>query len=404
MKKIFLSIAIVMALLLTGCGALSEDKIKDNFIKGTENLKSYYLEGEMSLTNNDDTYKYDVKASYQKDENYRVVLTNKANNYQQIILKNSDGVYVISPSINKSFKFQSTWPNNNSQVYLLGSLVTDLKNDKEAGFEQQDNNFIFTTKVNYPNNPSYVKQQIILDKNSNLKQVKVLDEKNIPYVEFLVSKIDKKPSFNEDYFNLEKVAKEYQVETNDTTQSETKDETNNKEQNNQATEEENKNSQSTEEAANETERQQENKKETTTNEDQRQATENQRENNDTQDKKEATTSLEDSLFPFYLPTNTSLSNKETIQTENGQRMIMTFSGDNPFILVQETVSKSDELTIVPTYGEPFLLIDTVGSLTDVSYTWTSNGIEYYIASDTMNKQELLQVAKSLNVVATINEK
>ena len=90
--------------------------------------------------------------------------------------------------------------------------------------------------------------------------------------------------------------------------------------------------------------------------------------------------------------------------ENGQRMIMTFSGDNPFILVQETVKASDELTIIPTYGEPFLLIDTVGSLTDVSYTWTSNGIEYYIASDTMNKQELLQVAKSLNVVATINEK
>jgi outer membrane lipoprotein-sorting protein len=388
MKKIFLSIAIVMALLLTGCGALSEDKIKDNFIKGTENLKSYYIEGEMSLTNNDDTYKYDVKVSYQKDENYRVVLTNKANNYQQIILKNSDGVYVISPSINKSFKFQSTWPNNNSQVYLLGSLATDLKNDKETEFEQQDNNFVFTTKVNYPNNPTYVKQQITLDKNSNLKQVKVLDEKNIPYVEFSVSKIDKKPSFNEDYFNLEKVAKEYQVETNDTTQSETKDETNN----NQTTEE-----------TTENERQETTNEETTENE--RQETEDQRQNNNTQNtNEETTTSLEDSLFPFYLPTNTSLSNKETIQTENGQRMIMTFSGDNPFILVQETVSKSDELTIVPTYGEPFLLIDTVGSLTDVSYTWTSNGIEYYIASDTMNKQELLQVAKSLNVVATINEK
>ena len=125
---------------------------------------------------------------------------------------------------------------------------------------------------------------------------------------------------------------------------------------------------------------------------------------ETTTKEQPTSSLEDSLFPFYLPTNTSLSNKETIQTENGQRMIMTFSGDNPFILVQETVKASDELTIVPTYGEPFLLIDTIGSLTDVSYTWTSNGIEYYIASDTMNKQELLQVAKSLNVVATMNEK
>ena len=382
MKKKFLSIALVMTLLLTGCKTLNEDNIKENFIKDSENLKSYYIEGEMSLTNNDDTYKYDVEVSYKKDENYKVVLTNKANDYKQIILKNSDGVYVISPSINKSFKFQSTWPNNNSQVYLLGSLVNDLKNDKEATFEQQGNNFVFTTKVNYPNNPTYKKQQIILDKNSTLKQVKVLDDKNVPYIEFTVSNIDKKPTFDDEYFKLEKVAKEYQVDTENT-----KD--NSQKQN------ENKNQDS-----NNTKQ---DKKEQTEQNNQEQTDEKQQ-GQETTTKEEPTSSLEDSLFPFYLPTNTSLSNKETIQTENGQRMIMTFSGDNPFILVQETVKASDELTIVPTYGEPFLLIDTVGSLTDVSYTWTSNGIEYYIASDTMNKQELLQVAKSLNVVATMNEK
>lgn len=376
MKKKFLSIALVMTLLLTGCGTLNEDKIKENFIKDSDNLKSYYIEGEMSLTNNDDTYKYDVEVSYKKDENYKVLLTNKANDYKQIILKNGDGVYVISPSINKSFKFQSTWPNNNSQVYLLGSLVNDLKNDKEATFEQQDSNFVFTTKVNYPNNPTYKKQQIILDKNSTLKQVKVLDDKNIPYIEFTVSNIDKKPTFDDEYFELEKVAKEYQVDTKNTKDNSQKQNENKSQNNNEQTEEQQNNQEQTEEQQNQ---------ETTT-------------------KEEATSSLEDSLFPFYLPTNTSLSNKETIQTENGQRMIMTFSGDNPFILVQETVKASDELTIVPTYGEPFLLIDTVGSLTDVSYTWTSNGIEYYIASDTMDKQELLQVAKSLNVVATMNEK
>lgn len=381
MKKKFLSIALIMTLLLTGCGTLNEDKIKENFIKDSDNLKSYYIEGEMSLTNNDDTYKYDVEVSYKKDENYKVVLTNKANDYKQIILKNSDGVYVISPSINKSFKFQSTWPNNNSQVYLLSSLVNDLKNDKEATSEQQDNNFIFTTKVNYPNNPTYKKQQIILDKNSTLKQVKVLDDKNVPYIEFTISNIDKKPTFDDEYFKLEKVAKEYQVDTENT-----------KDNSQKQNENKNKGSNNIKQDSNNTKQ------------DNNEQTEEQQQGQEITTKEEATSSLEDSLFPFYLPTNTSLSNKETIQTENGQRMIMTFSGDNPFILVQETVKASDELTIVPTYGEPFLLIDTVGSLTDVSYTWTSNGIEYYIASDTMNKQELLQVAKSLNVVATMNEK
>ena len=85
-------------------------------------------------------------------------------------------------------------------------------------------------------------------------------------------------------------------------------------------------------------------------------------------------------------------------------MIMTFSGENPFILVQETVKPSKDLEIIPTYGEPFMLIDTVGSLTDTSYTWTSNGVEYYIVSDQMEKKELLEVAKSINVVSTLNQK
>ena len=83
---------------------------------------------------------------------------------------------------------------------------------------------------------------------------------------------------------------------------------------------------------------------------------------------------------------------------------MTFAGDNPFILVQETVKPSKNLEIIPTYGEPYMLIDTVGSLTDTSYTWTSNGVEYYIVSDQMDKNELLEVAKSINVVSTINQK
>ena len=51
-----------------------------------------------------------------------------------------------------------------------------------------------------------------------------------------------------------------------------------------------------------------------------------------------------------------------------------------------------------------MLVDTVGSLTDTSYTWTSNGKEYYIASDNMDKTELLEVAKSINVMSVISKK
>lgn len=94
MKKIFLVIALIAALCLTGCGNLKDKEIKDSFLKDVEGLKSYYMEGTLKLTNNDDTYEYNIEVNYKKDNKYKVSMKNKANDYEQIILKNDDGVYV----------------------------------------------------------------------------------------------------------------------------------------------------------------------------------------------------------------------------------------------------------------------------------------------------------------------
>ena len=389
MKKIFLAVALIATLCLTGCGSLNDKDIRNDFINEVEGLKSYSVEGTLTITNNDDSYEYDVTANYQKDDNYKVSLINKANSYEQIILKNEEGVYVITPSLNKSFKFQSDWPNNNSQSYLLDSVAQDLKKDENYTFTQKDKDYIFTTKTNYPNNPQYTKQNIILDKDLNLKKVQVQDDEGVTYVEFNVTSIDKKANFNDKTFNLDEITKNFE---NNKTEDETSDSSSN--QNSEATEDENQN----ENDANleEDEDGSANQNATTENDESMDESSNANTNE--------TSKIDENVFPLYLPSNTSLSDKEVIATGSGERVIMTFSGENPFILVQETVSPSETLEVVPTYGEPFMLIDTVGSLTDTSYTWTSNGVEYYIVSDQMDKTELLEVAKSINVVSAISEK
>lgn len=395
MKKIFLIVAVLATLCLTGCGSLNEKDIRKNFINDIESLKAYHMEGKLELTNNDDTYEYDVVASYQKDDNYKVSLVNKANNYEQIILKNADGVYVITPSLNKSFKFQSDWPNNNSQSYLLDSVAKDLKNDEDYTFTQKDKDYVFTVKANYPNNPKYVKQNIILDKDFNLKGVEVQSEEGVTFVKFEVTSLDKKANFDDKTFNLEEITKDFvNTETKDQNKDQTKDSKQTETAENNTNTNTNENESSTTETS-----ERDNKNST-----EPQTEENTSNETNTSNKANTTSKVDENVFPLYLPSNTSLSDKEVISTDSGERVIMTFSGDNPFILVQETVKPSTELEIIPTYGEPFMLIDTVGSLTDTSYTWTSNGVEYYIVSDQMNKNELLEVAKSINIVSTINEK
>ena len=56
--------------------------------------KAYKLDGKLEIVNNEDVYNYDTEVSYKKDNYYKVLLTNKANDHTQIILKNDDGVYV----------------------------------------------------------------------------------------------------------------------------------------------------------------------------------------------------------------------------------------------------------------------------------------------------------------------
>lgn len=178
-KKILFLMIFFFTLLLVGCGKYGEDDAIKDFKKKIDKADSYRVTGTLEITNNDDTYQYTVDASYKKDNNYRVSLINKSNNHEQIILKNSDGVYVVTPSLNKSFKFQSDWPKNNSQIYLLSSILNDIKNDTERKFEEKDGNYIFTTKVNYPNNTELSKQVITLDNKLNLKTIEVQNNNGI---------------------------------------------------------------------------------------------------------------------------------------------------------------------------------------------------------------------------------
>lgn len=198
MKKIWLIIIVLM--LLSGCVLKKEQ----NVIKKMERKikpSGYHLKGKMSIYNNEDVYKYNVDASFSKN-NFRVSLFNTLNNHQQIILKNKNGVFALTPSLNKSFKFQSEWPHNNSQVYLLQSLIKDMKNDKSNRIRKEGNFIIASSKVDYPNNPNLLKQDIYFDKKINLSKVIVYDKKNKPAIEMVFSKIDYKATFKKNYFNL----------------------------------------------------------------------------------------------------------------------------------------------------------------------------------------------------------
>ena len=362
MKKISIFLIVVL-ILFTGCIKKDKNNIIDNFKKQVDKSKSYEITGIMEIINDEDIYKYDINAKYLNDdiEYYKVELVNQTNNHEQIILKNTEGVYVITPSLNKSFKFQSNWPNNGSQSYLLSSIVSDIKNDKDSIFEEKDGNYIIKNKVNYPNNEELIYEKVYLNSNMLPNKVEVFNNKDNVKIRVLFKKIDLKANVDKDEFDLSKMIKEPICDDKckqDKENNESENTNNNEEKNNS-------------------------------------------ENTQSEENK-PTTSIKDIIYPLYVPENTSLKSKDVVSTDNGERVILTFAGENSFVLVEETSSISPEFEIIPVYGDPEMINDSVGALSANSLSWTSNNINYYLTGSTLGKNDLINIATSLNNVGAVN--
>ncbi len=330
MKKILLvSICAVCLFLFSGCGKKGEKDILKELTKKIENSSAYHVVGELEIINAEYVYDYDVDVAYKTGDYFRVSLKNKTNNHEQIILKNKDGVYVLTPSLNKSFKFQSDWPYNNSQSYLFQTLLKDINNDSEKTFEQNDSEYIYTTKVNYSNSKDLKKQKIYIDKDINITKVEVLNESDEVKMKMNFNNVDMDAKFDDNYFELkENMTVSEQNEQNVKT----------------------------------------------------------------------TSKIEDIIYPMYIPANTYLTGQNIVNKENGERVILTFTGEKPFVFVQETLNYDDELNTIPVDGEPLILTDTIGALSDNSASWVSNNTEYYLVSDSLTQDELVSVVKSVSVM------
>ena len=228
--------------------------------------------------------------------------------------------------MNKSFKFQSEWPDNGSQGYLIDSLVNDINNDSESKAEKSDDGYIINAKVNYPNNANLVSEKIYLSEKGELKKVEVLDANEKVKITVKFSSIDYKPTFKNDYYKLESL-----IDTECCTEEETTSKT-----------------------------------------------------------------IDDIIYPLYLPSNTYLNSKDTVNTDDGNRVILTFTGESPFTLVEEKATAKEEFEIIPVYGEPLMLSEVVGALSSNSLYWTSNNVDFYLSSDKLSGTELLTIAESIS--------
>ena len=335
-KKLAFTLIFMAAMIFLGaCGKKTEEQVVNELKAKVEQLNSYKLKGTMTLSMGQDSQKYEVEVWHSKPDFYRVHLKNAENGQSQMILRNQDGVFVLTPALNKSFKFQSEWPTNTSQPYLYESLITDILEDGESQYLEEDNHYVFETKTRYHYHKMLPLQEITFQK-SNLApiSVKIMDQDRNVMLAVEFSEMEFNAPFEDGSFDLNRnmTGAQFEVPV------------------------------ATEEA-------------------------------------EVVESFPLKIPMAELPGATLTDEEEILTANGIRYIMTYEGEKGFTFIQEKDEAVPASLTATVVNGDLVHIGATVGAITERSLTWTEDGVKYMIASNNLTKEEMIMLAESLELVA-----
>ena len=70
-------------------------------------------------------------------------------------------------------------------------------------------------------------------------------------------------------------------------------------------------------------------------------------------------------------------------------------------MIEEVANVANEFEIIPVYGDPVMLSDTIAAKSANSLVWNSEGLSYYLTSSDLSTEEMVTIAESLGNTKTV---
>lgn len=322
LKKILVVFLLVLTLAFSGCSTEDPEK---SFEKLISEASSYKVDGVMESFYENGKKENNFTVYYKSPDLIKVVISSSDNDNKQVILKNTEGVYILIPAVNKNFKIQSSWPQNASYPYLLQSLSKDIINDSGVIKTETEQYITLETNTKMYTDAVATKQKIIIDKATSLPtEVLVYDDKGELYIRCVFTNIQIGYNINDNEFVVtESMSKLRAEELN-------------------------------------------------------------------------VFSNREFLIPSYLPSGSSTTTDDTLVTGTGDDMtsIMKFTGSNTFTIIQEYVNDSEDLSTMVGSGEIVMVLGNVGVFSNKSLEVYYEGINYTLASSSLDMDEMIKIVSS----------
>lgn len=325
--------AFTMILLLSACGAESKEDVLKKLNSKWIDTKGYELTAEMSILTGQEPRVYEVEVWHTKPDFYRVKVSDANEENTQMIVRNTEGVFVVTPALNKTYKFQSKWPTENSQAYLIGALAEDIKKDKSSTFKEEGNKYVFETKTSNNHKNMLPTQVIYIDKKSLLPtDVSILNENKEEQIHI---------TFKQVSLGKTHAAGEFKIEQTPAAQIES-------------------------------------------------------------GSIEASAEIDNPVFQTHYPLikweNVVNIDEKLLKDGEEERVILTYSGDKEFTIIQQLSAQSKQ-SVIPVFapGDPVDLGFAIAAVTDQSVSWEQNGMSFFLASSSLTKEEMIEVASSMEI-------
>jgi outer membrane lipoprotein-sorting protein len=207
------TMVLCVTMILMGCGKKDAGSVVKDLDGVLKDLTSYQGAGAMTLHTGEQPLVYELEVWYQAPHYYRIALTNAKKDVTQIVLKNDDGVFVLTPSLNKSFRFQSDWPERRGQAYLYHTLVQSILQDNNRQFTEDGDAYVFEVASNLQNN-SLTSQRVWLNKKNYAPiKMEALDREGSVLLDVAFESFTFEKKFDSDSFQMERNMTSYDIQT-----------------------------------------------------------------------------------------------------------------------------------------------------------------------------------------------
>lgn len=173
------------------------------------NYDTYIMTCNMDLLENDELKSFQIEVTYQQaGEYYKVSIYDKSLNQAQVIIRNEEGVFVVTPSLNQTFQFQSEWPTNYPKPYIYESLLQGLE---EGEVEKTNDGYHVAYDTSYENDERVASQEIFFDKELKPMLVQVYDVDGLEIITVEVTDFLVNEDLDDDTFDPTKVVSDTTV-------------------------------------------------------------------------------------------------------------------------------------------------------------------------------------------------